>query len=218
MARALVGALVVLIVLGALALVAHSICNKQAPPLISGRESVVPSAVGSSSLSAQWKIYRNERLGIELKYPNRLSAVSEAADRVWFRASDGAADGIEVTTNPTAITDYQNYPPCPAGYPASTPLTTGIGSCIVIGDYRGSADTASRTIDGMKAHDFYVLSSDAQTVPAEAETLTHVIQTVDQPRFEASASRHAQGLGDLDDLFDRMMASIRFVRPTPTAH
>jgi hypothetical protein len=137
-----------------------------------------------------WKIYTNERLGFEFKYPEPYSVIEEATNRVSF----GSNRFPYLTISTNQITDYKSLKPCEYGVEPQVP-------CLRKWDTHQDRVIFDTTLGGVNAISFDLVEG----VP---DGTYRIVQTTGSPKLEAKM--FVSG-GGLDREFNQMLSTFKFI-------
>jgi hypothetical protein len=118
------------------------------------------------------KIYRNERLGFEFRYPEFYGVMEETTKGVTF--GSGGISYLTISTD--QITDYTSYRLCEDIDEANINWQKDF-PCLQSG-WEKKGNIAETTLGGVSAKSFYI----AEGVP---DWDYHIVQTTGSPKIEA---------------------------------
>jgi len=153
--------------------------------LLQHTEAVIsPTPIPGST--ANWKTYKNEKLGFKFKYPESYHVMEETENGVSF----GNDVHTYLTISINQIKDYKSYPLCKDAdiYPC---LDSGEG-------WKQKGDIVETTLGGVSAKSFYISEG-----PGDGNY--HIVQTTDSPKIEAIM--YVSG-GGLDGDFEQMLSTL----------
>jgi hypothetical protein len=149
--------------------------------------------------SSNMKIYRNERLGFEFRYPEFYEVMEEATNRVTF--GSGGIPYITISTN--QITDYKSYRLCEDIDEANMNWQKDF-PCLYSGWEKEGEIIIETTLGGISAISFYI----AEYVP---DGDYRIMQTTDSPKIEVKMYISRAGL---DWNFEQMLSTFKFLGQT----
>jgi hypothetical protein len=147
--------------------------------------------------SPTWRIYRNERLGFEFKYPEYYELIGETTNGATFGSS-----GIPyLTISINQITNYKNLEPCEYSNETNEAYRQ-IFPCLERGGRWGQkGDIIETKLGRVAVKSFYI----AEGFP---DANYHIVQTSGSPKLEAKM--YVSG-GGLDPSFTQMLSTFKIL-------